>query len=97
MGCANEARGILRLLLPAPREQVGNRDPQGLGQEEEFFVGDATDACLYLGQRTTADVPARPLAFPGEAVLGEALVGPDLGDLPSCDVRWQWMCSDFGT
>ena len=63
---------IVRLLLLALREQVGDGDSQGMGQEENFLIGDTTDARFDLGQRPSADVQSRPLAFGRELVLGDA-------------------------
>ena len=97
MACAGESSGISGLLFLAPGKQVGNGDIQGLGQEKGFLVGNASDASLDLGEGSTANVPASPLTFASQAVLGQPLCCPDLGDLPSRDIRWQVLCSDFGT
>ena len=87
--CAGVARETIGLLLLASGEQVGDGDSQGLSQEEGFLVGDASDACLYLGQGSPGDVQTYPLAFGRELVLGKALLISKPADLFSYDVRGQ--------
>ena len=91
-GLYGVCRGIQRdfgLFLLAPGKQVGDGDIQGLGQKKGFLVGDASDACLYLGQRTTADIQALTLASGGQVFLGEVESVSQPADLFSYDVRGQ--------
>lgn len=85
--CAGVARETIGLLLLASGEQVGDGDSQGLSQEEGFLVGDASDACLDLGQGSPGDVQARPLAFGGEVLLRDVEAVSKPADLLSHDVR----------
>lgn len=88
MACASVASGILLFLL-ALGEQFGDSDAQGLGQEKCFLVGDASDACLYLGQGATADVQTLTLASGGQVFLREVESVSQPADLFSYDVRGQ--------
>ena len=96
MACAKEARRILGLPAFYLGKQVGHPNPQGLGQEKCFLVGDASDACFNLGQGSPGDVQADPLAFGGELVLGKAFLISKPADLFSYDVRGQEFCSIYG-
>ena len=85
-----------RLFLLAPGKQVGDPDTQSLGQEKCFLIGNASDACLYLGQGSPGDIQACPLAFGRELVLGKAELISKPADLFSYDVRGQEFCSIYG-
>ena len=89
MACAKEARRILGLPAFYLGKQVGHPNPQGLGQEKCFLVGDASDACFNLGQGSPGDVQADSLAFGGELFLRKIELIPQPTDLFTCDIRWQ--------
>ena len=87
MACAKEARRILGLPAFYLGKQVGHPNPQGLGQEKCFLVGDASDACFNLGQGSPGDVQADSLAFGRELILRKTELIPQLADYFSYDVR----------
>ena len=55
-GLCKGIQQVIWLFLLAPGKQVGDGDAQGLGQEECFLVGNASNACFYLGQGSPGDV-----------------------------------------